>query len=515
MGSADGAETCELVGIYLISKMMDEFSKDTFGIYRDDGLMVVKGGGPEADRARKKLVNIFNNEGLQITNECNVSVVNFLDVVLNLNNGTSRPYVKPNSSTKYVCATSSHPPSVIRSIPAGVSKRLSTISTDKEMFEQEVRHYQEAIKDAGHKDKLEFVEKNSSTGSHDDRNKRKAREVIWFNPPWSSNVRTNIAGKFISLLRNHFPKNSLLYKIFNTKKVKVSYKTTRNMQSIIKSHNMKVISRNHRYQQNQGCNCRDGPDSCPFRGNCLDSEMVYKAEVKTTSGSKLYYGQTGRTFKERHYGHVFDFRHRSKIKSTTLSTYVWNCRDRGEEPEIVWSKHKSAKPYQLGNRRCNLCLSEKIAIAQDKSGRMLNRRREILNRCLHKDIHKLASYSTSFPRQDNDTPDISEDSEDDTYPDNSDAHENLPNNSYTQEVVEESVVQGQNEETDHEAETQGEQVHQGPDQPTGEEDLPHVHQDPDPPDGEEDIPLVRRSKRSRRTDWQCLQYSSVISKEPG
>ena len=96
-------------------------------------MMVVKGGGPEADRARKKLVNIFNNEGLQITNECNVSVVNFLDVVLDLNNGASRPYVKPNGSTKYVCATSSHPPSVIRSIPAGVSKRLSTISTDKDM----------------------------------------------------------------------------------------------------------------------------------------------------------------------------------------------------------------------------------------------------------------------------------------------------------------------------------------------------------------------------------------------
>ena len=104
----------------------------------------------------------------------------------------------------------------------------------------------------------------------------------------------------------------------------------------------------------------------------MDSEMV-----KTTSGSKIYYGQTGRTFKERYYGHTFDFRHRSQTKSTTLSTYVWNCRDRGEEPEILWSKHKSAKPYNLGNKRCNLCLSEKMAIAQDKSGRMLNRRREI------------------------------------------------------------------------------------------------------------------------------------------
>ena len=43
----------------------------------------------------------------------------------------------------------------------------------------------------------------------------------------------------------------------------------------------------------------------------------------------------------------------------------------------------------------------------------------------------------------------------------------------------------------------------------------HVHQGPEQPNGEEDIPLGRRSKRSRRTGWQCLQYSSVISKEPG
>ena len=84
-------------------------------------------------------------------------------------------------------------------------------------------------------------------------------------------------------------------------------------------------------------------------------------------------------------------------------------------------------------------------------------------------------------------------------PDNSDAHENLPNNSYTQEVVEEYVVQGQNEETDHEEEAEGE----------------HVHQDPGPPDGEQDQPLVRRSSRRRRMDWQCKQYNSIITREPG
>ena len=51
MGSADGAEVSELIGIYMITLLMAKFDKSLFGIYRDDGLMVVPGGGPDVDRA--------------------------------------------------------------------------------------------------------------------------------------------------------------------------------------------------------------------------------------------------------------------------------------------------------------------------------------------------------------------------------------------------------------------------------------------------------------------------------
>jgi hypothetical protein len=37
MGSFDGAETCELVGSYLLSKLAPEYGNDT-GLYKDDGL---------------------------------------------------------------------------------------------------------------------------------------------------------------------------------------------------------------------------------------------------------------------------------------------------------------------------------------------------------------------------------------------------------------------------------------------------------------------------------------------
>ena len=355
MGSMDGAEVSELVGIYLTSRMMEEFDKDYFGIYRDDGLIIVKGGGPEADRARKKLVTIFKNEDLKITTECNITKVDFLDIVMDLTNDTTKPFKKPNSTTKYISIASSHPPSIIKSIPLSVSRRLTKISSSKEMFDQEVNHYQAAIDQAGHTDKLEFMEEvHSEAGS---RSKRKARDVIWFNPPWSNNVRTNVGSKFISLLKKHFPRNSPLYCIFNCKKVKVSYKTTRNMNAVVAVHNKQVLSSKDDFQSDSGCNCRGGVETCPMRGKCLEREMIYKAEVRTNQGSRHYFGQTARSFKERHYGHTSDLRHRSKRNSTSLSKFVWRLRDiAGEDPEITWSKLKFAKPYSLGSKKCSLCL---------------------------------------------------------------------------------------------------------------------------------------------------------------
>jgi hypothetical protein len=69
---------------------------------------------------------------------------------------------------------------------------------------------------------------------------------------------------------------------------------------------------------------------------------------------------------------------------------VWQERNKGEEPEIIWSKLSSARPYSLGGRSCPLFLAEKT----DTTGEMLNRRRELMNRCLHKDPYELSNFST-------------------------------------------------------------------------------------------------------------------------
>ena len=130
--------------------------------------------------------------------------------------------------------------------------------------------------------------------------------------------------------------------------------------------------------------------------------MIYKAEVVSGKGKRHYYGQTDRTFKERFYGHTSDLRHPSKAKSTSLSTYVWKIRNEGEDPTISWSKVKNARSYNPGNKNCNMCLEEKTTIARDKTKEILNKRSELMYKCLHKQRYLLENIVQMQVHEEND-----------------------------------------------------------------------------------------------------------------
>ena len=69
--------------------------------------------------------------------------------------------------------------------------------------------------------------------------KKNQKKCICFNPPFSTNVKTNIGKILFKLLRKHFPKTNKLHKIFNKNTIKIS--CTRNMGSIISEHNQHNI----------------------------------------------------------------------------------------------------------------------------------------------------------------------------------------------------------------------------------------------------------------------------------
>ena len=83
-------------------------------------------------------------------------MVNFLDVTLDLNHQSHKPYQKPNSPLVYVHTQSNHPPSIIENIPKSVNRRLSELSSTEEIFNQSVGPYQKALEDSGYNFQLKY-----------------------------------------------------------------------------------------------------------------------------------------------------------------------------------------------------------------------------------------------------------------------------------------------------------------------------------------------------------------------
>ena len=166
MGSYDGAEICELVGLFILNHLGKSFGKENIGLYRDDGLAIIKNKSARlADKTRKKLHKAFKQFGLKITAESNLHVVNFLDVTFDLSPGKYKPYRKPNDDPLYINKHSNHPPSILRQLLTSINKHISALSSDKQTFEDAAPAYQNALGHSNFSHKLEYMP-HEKQGSH-------------------------------------------------------------------------------------------------------------------------------------------------------------------------------------------------------------------------------------------------------------------------------------------------------------------------------------------------------------
>ena len=75
MGSFDGAEICELVGLYLLDKLSSLIGRKNVELYRDDGVAAINSSsGRVLDKMRENIIAVFKNEGLSITIETNLKL---------------------------------------------------------------------------------------------------------------------------------------------------------------------------------------------------------------------------------------------------------------------------------------------------------------------------------------------------------------------------------------------------------------------------------------------------------
>ena len=71
---------------------------------------------------------------------------------------------------------------------------------------------------------------------------RQRNNILWYNPPFSKNVNTNIGHRFLTLVDKHFPKENKLRKIFNRNTIKISYSCMNNTKQIIDNHNKHILN---------------------------------------------------------------------------------------------------------------------------------------------------------------------------------------------------------------------------------------------------------------------------------
>ncbi|KAL9987330.1 hypothetical protein ACROYT_G001617 [Oculina patagonica] len=350
MGSYDGAETCELVGLYMLSLITPKF-KGQVGLYRDDGLAVCKATPKQIEKIKQEVCDIFKSNGLKITIEANKKTINFLDVTLDLTSGSYKPFMKPNNKILYVHRHSNHPPALLKNIPENINKRLTSISSNQKVFDEAIPPYQKALDESGYNHKLTY-------NPQPKRNRNRQRKIVWYNPPWDANVKTNLGRKFLNIIDRCFPSGHPLHKIFNKHTLKLSYSCMPNMKSIISSHNKAVLSDYHQSQTtqtcNKECNCRK-KDQCPLDGKCLSQNVVYQATVTTQTSSESYVGLAS-NFKDRYRNHTASFRHESKRNETELSKHVWTLQDTNKPFSIKWRIIKQCRPYNNVNNKCGWTL---------------------------------------------------------------------------------------------------------------------------------------------------------------
>ena len=113
MGSYDGAGLCELIGIYIMSLLINILSKDNMGLYRDDGLFILlRINKEQADWVWNKIISIFKNIDFKIEIVTKLTEVEFLDVTFNLENNTYHLYKETNDKLIYIDVSSNHSPQI-------------------------------------------------------------------------------------------------------------------------------------------------------------------------------------------------------------------------------------------------------------------------------------------------------------------------------------------------------------------------------------------------------------------
>ena len=102
------------------------------------------------------------------------------------------PFRKENAKKLYINSSSNHPPNIKSELPRMIQHRLSYLSKNKHVFDEQKTPYQTVLRNSVFKTFIEFTPIRTKT------NKRKRKnQDFYFNPTYTYSIKTNIGKEFL------------------------------------------------------------------------------------------------------------------------------------------------------------------------------------------------------------------------------------------------------------------------------------------------------------------------------
>ena len=132
--------------------------KRNFGLYKDDELVLLRRlNGQKMGKKRNLSSKVFTDIGFSIDIQENLKEVDFLDVTLNLPNGTYRLYKKSSDKLLYIHSSSNNPLQVIKQLSNSISEGLLKSSSNQEIFNTAKVEYKDVLKNSGYDVDLKYT----------------------------------------------------------------------------------------------------------------------------------------------------------------------------------------------------------------------------------------------------------------------------------------------------------------------------------------------------------------------
>ena len=129
----------------------------------------------------------------------NLKAVDFFNVRFDLVNNTDQPYRKLNNEPVYIHKQSNHPLKILKELPKSIKKLISDISCDENVLNNAKLTQEKALNNSGFTETFSYIkssDQNIKNINNKETKMNRKRKIIWYSPPFSLNVKTNVGKLF-------------------------------------------------------------------------------------------------------------------------------------------------------------------------------------------------------------------------------------------------------------------------------------------------------------------------------